>query len=454
MIRIGAKHVHLIGIGGIGLSAIARVLLERGVDVSGSDVVASDITEDLSRKGARIYIGHRAENIEGADLVVVTSAVKGYHVEVSAAQARNIRVVKRPEFLAELTAGFRTIAVAGTHGKTTTTAMIASILIDGGFDPTVIVGGIVPEWGSNARAGNSDWFVIEADEYDRTFLSLRPEIAVITNIEFDHPDIYKTSEEYVQAFQEFMSLARGLVLCGDEVQVLSTARGLETPSTTYGEGELNEWRGFQLAQNAEGGTDFFVSETRCFYGEFSLRVPGSHNVKNALAAIAVGTKVGVSLETMRSALEKFRGASRRFEIIAEVKGIVIVDDYAHHPTEIKATLRAARERFAGRRVWAVFQPHTYSRTLALLDGFGEAFGDADRVVITEIYASREKDDGSVAARDIVGRMRGVQVEYIPSLGKVINYLAANLEAGDVLVVLGAGNITHVGRAVAEKLQER
>ncbi|HEY6043122.1 MAG TPA: UDP-N-acetylmuramate--L-alanine ligase, partial [Anaerolineae bacterium] len=396
MTRLDARHIHLIGIGGIGLSAIAQILIERGYEVSGSDVAVSEITEELARRGARIFIGHQAENVQGADLVVVTSAVRGYHVEVSAAQARNIRVVKRPEFLAELTEGYRTIAVAGTHGKTTTTAMIGQILVHGGFDPTVIVGGIVREWNSNARAGKSDWFVLEADEYDRTFLALRPEIAVITNIEFDHPDIYGTLDEYAQAFWEFMNqTSELLVLCGDEARVLATVEGLEKHSITYGLGELNEWRAFQISPNAEGGINMFVSETRCFYGEFSLRIPGEHNAKNALAAIAVGTKIGVPMDAIRDALENFRGAARRFEIVVEANGIVIVDDYAHHPTEIRATLRAARERFAGRRIWAVFQPHTFSRTLALLAEFGDAFGDADRVIITDIYASREQDDGSV-----------------------------------------------------------
>ncbi|HEY6042026.1 MAG TPA: cyanophycin synthetase, partial [Anaerolineae bacterium] len=201
-------------------------------------------------------------------------------------------------------------------------------------------------------------------------------------------------------------------------------------------------------------SNMFVSEKRCFYGEFSLRIPGEHNAKNALAAIAVGTKIGVPMNAIRDALENFRGAARRFEIVAEANGIVIIDDYAHHPTEIRATLRAARERFAGRRIWAVFQPHTFSRTLALLAEFGDAFGDADRVIITDIYASREQDDGSVSAPDIVKRMQGADVQFIPTLGEVINYLATSLEAGDVLVTLGAGTVTHVGYAVAEKIQER
>ncbi len=457
------RRVHLIGIGGIGLSAIARVLIARGVQVSGSDQSASPITDELARLGAKISIGHRAENVGDVDLVLVTSAAPADNPEVIEAQRRGIRIDRRYNFFPELTAGKTTIAVAGTHGKTTTTGMIATILADAGLDPDAVIGGVIPELDGNARAGSGEYFVIEADEYDRAFLGLQPKIAVVTSIEMDHPDIYRDVDEVARAFRQFMSLvpSDGLIVgYGDAERVARELGGLGgTRVVRYGFEPANDWRASDVQSNAQGGSNFVVWHGSTRIGDFELRIPGKHNVSNALAALVVAEHVGIDLTTARETLRRFRGAARRFEVKGEFAGVTIVDDYAHHPSEIRATLAAARMRYANRTIWVVFQPHTFSRTAALLDDFANAFGDADHVIVTEIYAARERDGAGMSGARIVNRMTEVigvkhrDVRFIGSLDASADFLIHHLQIGDVLITLGAGDVNRVGEKVAQRRGE-
>ena len=447
--------IHFIGIGGIGLSAIAKVLLEEGYRVSGSDLKLSPITDALAKLGATIHQGHRAENVDGADLVIVSSAIPPDNPEVLEARRRGIPVVKRDWVLGEMTRDRYTIAVAGSHGKTTIAAMLALILAEAHLDPSFIVGGILRNLGTNARAGRGRHFVIEADEYDRTFLGLRPQIAVVTNIEMDHPDCYPTVEDMVKAFREFVSsVPEGgcLVGCGDEgrVRELMGAHGGE--AITYGLGKGVDWRAAEVRPNGAGGYDFLALHDGRAVGEFGLRIPGLHNVQNALAAIAVAHRLGLDLKGMAETLRNFQGTKRRFELKGEAGGVTVIDDYAHHPTQIRTTLRAARERYPNRTIWAVFQPHTYSRTKALLDEFAASFADADHVVVTDIYPAREFDDLGVSAADIVARMDHPDARYIANLDDVVAHLLPRLKPGDVLLTLGAGDGYRVGESVLAELQ--
>ena len=445
------QRVHLVGIGGIGLSAIARILLARGVQVSGSDRFASPITDELARLGAKIFIGHHAENVGEVDLVLITSAVHDDNPEIIEARRRGIRVERRYDFFPQLTAGKKTIAIAGTHGKTTTTGMIGMILTNAGFDPDAIVGGIVPEWNSNARAGNGEYFVIEADEYDRAFLGLRPNIAVVTSIELDHPDIYRDVNEVVHAFQQFLAQVPddGLIIgWGDAARIVALLRR-DVATVRYGLDAGNDWRATNLEPNDRGGSNFVVWRGDARVGEFELTIPGSHNVLNALAAMVVAHHVGVPGSVVRDTLKNFRGIARRFEVKGTFGGVTIIDDYAHHPTEIRATLAAARARYGNRNIWAVFQPHTYSRTRALLNEFAESFAEADHVIVTEIYAARETNESGLSGAHIVAQANHRDARFIARLEACAEFLSSRLHAGDVLITLGAGDVNRVGEWVAQ-----
>ncbi len=451
------RRVHFIGIGGIGLSAIARVLIARGDQVAGSDLHASPITDELAKLGAKIFIGHRAENVGDVDMVLATSAATEDNPEILQARRRGIRILKRYDFFPELTAGKQVIAVAGTHGKTTTTGMVAAILLNAGLDPTAIVGGSIPELGGNGRAGRGEYFVIEADEYDRAFLGLRPSIAVVTSIEMDHPDMFRDVNEVAGGFREFMSLVArdGLIVgCGDDERVSRELQSVDVPVARYGFGMHNDWRAVDLKPNARGGTNFAVQRGTDRLGDFELQIPGKHNVLNALAALVAAHRAGADLKSAQETLRNFRGAARRFEIKGEFAGITIVDDYAHHPSEIRATLAAARERFPGRTIWAVFQPHTFSRTHALLDDFTRAFGDADRVIVTDIFGARERDNGRITSRDLVQRMTKPNVTYLRRLEETADYLSVHLKPGDILLTLGAGDVYRIGEWVLAGLSKQ
>jgi UDP-N-acetylmuramate--alanine ligase len=450
--------VHLVGIGGIGLSAIARVLYGWGYRVSGSDQQASALTEELAAEGMGIYTDHRAENVSGAGLLVVSSAVPADNPEIVEARRRGLPVVKREQFLGELTAGKTTIAVAGTHGKTTTSAMIAWILTQAGLDPTFIVGGVLQNLGTNAQAGEGPHFVIEADEYDRAFLGLQPAVAVVTTLEHDHPDCYPTFEEMREAFTAFVErvLPGGLlIVCGEDKEAwalgqLPGGRGHRLES--YGLDGQWDWQAEGVQLGSSAGFEVWYQGKR--QGKCALQLPGRHNVLNALAALAASIEAGVALDAGAAALTRFRGTARRFEIKGQTAGVTVVDDYAHHPTEIRATLAAARNKYPGRSLWAVFQPHTYSRTVALLDAFAAAFDQADHVLVTGIYAARETNVHGVSGMDIVTRMDHPDVQYTETLDSAVGVLVGQVQSGDVVITLGAGDGYLIGERVLEELREK
>ncbi|HEX7587349.1 MAG TPA: UDP-N-acetylmuramate--L-alanine ligase [Anaerolineae bacterium] len=450
------RRVHLVGIGGIGMSAIARVLIARGVQVTGSDLRATPLTDELAQLGARVFIDHRAENVGEVDLVLITSAAEADNPEIVAARRRGIRIAKRYDFFPELTSGKTTIAVAGTHGKTTTTGLIATILLDAGMDPDVIVGGIIPDLNGNAHAGKGKYFVIEADEYDRAFLGLDPKIAVITSIEMDHPDIYSNVDDVAQAFREFIARVPqdgSVIGNGDAERVDRELNRLDQKLVTrYGFGPTNDWRAGNVRLNSTGGSDFLLWRAGEQVGEFSVQIPGRHNVLNALAAIATADRVGIDLSSIGASLKSYRGAARRFQVKGEFGGVTVIDDYAHHPTEIRATLSAARARYPGRAVWAVFQPHTYSRTAALQSDFAQAFDDADHVIVTEIFPARERPVSGISGEGIIEKMKYPDARFIADLDSSVKFLAQHLRAGDVLITLGAGDVYRVGEAIVRLRQ--
>lgn len=452
-------HIHLIGIGGSGISAIARVLLGRGFIVSGSDQQTNEVTAALQTAGATIYKGHDAAHIAGADLVVISSAIPEENPELQAAHKANIPVMKRSEFLGYLMADRIGIAIAGTHGKTTTTGMLAHILLEADLDPTVIVGGILPSLGSNGRFGEGDYFVVEADEYDNMFLGLKPEVAVILNIEHDHPDMFPSVEDYREAFTKFAQLLpKGghLVACATDPETAVLLEKLNLPEvqmSTYAISNAEDpqpkadYLALDLRPNQLGGTDFLVETEGQMIGLARLRLPGEHNVLNALAAIIVATDLGIDFNVIRTALGSFSGVSRRFELIGEVASVTIIDDYAHHPTEIEVTLKAARQRYPGRRIWAVWQPHTFSRTKLLLDKFATCFAEADRVVALDIYRSREKNSLGMDTAVVLEAMNHAAAVYIPDLDDAAQYILDRVRPHDVVLTLGAGDSNKVAQQI-------
>lgn len=451
------KRVHLIGIGGSGLSAIAVVLLERGVAVSGSDRQLSPLAQRVQAAGGQVFVGHDPQNVKGADLVVVSSAIPDDNVEVQAARAAGIPVYKRADFLGVLTADARTIAVAGTHGKTTTTAMIAWILTAAGYDPSYIIGGVSLNLGRNAHQGGGRFFVIEADEYDGMFLGLNPEIAVVTNIEHDHPDCFPTSEDFFQAFLAFAGriVPQGVVFaCGDDAgasRLLADLFDQPYQKLAYGINSRDyPYMATDLTVSSSGGYSFQVvrQDSPGRTAACQLQVPGVHNVLNALAAMAVADYVGIDWGQAVTSLGEFLGTGRRFETRGRVHGITVIDDYAHHPSEIRATLAAARSRFPEQEVWAVWQPHTYSRTRLLQDEFAAAFAQADHVLVTEIFAAREPapQDG-YSAQLVIAQMDHPDAHFTPGLLQAQEYLLDHLNTGDVVLVLSAGDADALSSAL-------
>ncbi len=458
--------VHLVGIGGAGISAIARVLLGRGYSVTGSDQQENDLTAALRKQGAVIFQGHQADHIGDADLVVISSAIPASNPEVVAAKARNIPVLKRSDLLGQLMEGFVGIAVAGTHGKTTTTGMITQIMMAAEMDPTVIVGGVLPALGTNGRHGAGEYFVIEADEYDRMFLGLRPQLIVVTNLEHDHPDIYPTMAEYTEAFQSFVQLLPSsghLITCNDDPELAAWLPKLSLAGvkmTSYGitdegsESALADVQALDCRPNPLGGTDFLVKSGEKMVGLARLRVPGLHNVRNALAAIVVARELGIEFAVIRQALADFGGIGRRFQLLGTVGGVAVIDDYAHHPTEIQATLAAARQRFPGRRLWAVWQPHTYSRTKLLLDKFAASFDDADRVMVLDIYRSREKDTLDIDPQVVLNAMQHANAVHVAGHQQAAAYILDRLLPDDVILTLSAGDGNMVGQRIIDGLKMR
>jgi UDP-N-acetylmuramate--alanine ligase len=445
-------HIHLIGIGGTGLSAIAKVLLERGYQVSGSDLTASPLAAAVAEAGAQVSLGHQADNIRGADLVVRSSAVPEENVEVQAAYQAGIPVLKRTGFLSHLTNGYRTIAVAGSHGKTTTTAMTAWMLTELGQDPSFIAGGVVENLGTNARHGEGELFVIEADEYDHMFLGLDPDLAVVTNVEHDHPDLFSTPGEFELAFDKFLDRLHPegtLIYCQEDRGARRLAKRIQPgqKAVSYGiESAQGTYRGEDLQLNEFGGFSFQVKALQADRDSslrISLQVPGKHNVLNALAAFAVGDQLGFGAAQIGRALSAFQGSGRRFEIRGEFRGIVLVDDYGHHPTEIRVSLAAAKAAYPNRRIWALWQPHTYSRTGTFYEDYRRAFKDAEEVIVLDVYAAREEKPPGF---DMAGLVEGIHhnsVHFLPEISTAVSYLKQNLQEGDLLLVFTAGDAIEV-----------
>ena len=448
-----SRKVHVVGVGGAGMSAIARVLMERGEQVSGSDLAMTPFAESLVESGVPITIGHQAEAVKGADLVLASSAVPETNVELEAAIATGIPVLRRPAFLSELVEGFRTVAISGTHGKTTTTAMIAWILDRAGLQPSFMVGGISKDLGTNSRHGSGDHFVIEADEYDRAFLSLHPAIAVLTNVEHDHPDEFPSFAAYKEAFETFVSgIQETLIVNADDPAAMDMPAN-DLTRVTFGLSKSADWRAVDIRSNEAGGMDFVAVRGDRTTALVRLRLPGEHNVRNALGALAAVTALKVDFATARAALADFHGVGRRFEILGEVQGVTVVDDYAHHPSEIQATLAAARQRYGSAEIWAVFQPHTYSRTAALFDQLTDSFADADHVIVTDIYAAREDPVPGVSGGELAKKINGSDIRFVPELDEVAKELLTSVKPNSVVLTLSAGDANRVGQVLLQGLSQ-
>jgi UDP-N-acetylmuramate--alanine ligase len=458
-----AQRVHFIGIGGIGMSGIAEILLNLHYPVSGSDLRRSAVTERLATLGATVFEGHAAANVVGASVVVVSSAVNEKNPEVMEARARKITVIQRAEMLAELMRLKYGIAVAGMHGKTTTTSMVAAVLAAGGLDPTVVVGGRVDALGSNARLGKSQYLVAEADESDRSFLKLSPIISVVTNIDREHMDCYRDMRDVRRTFLEFMERVPfyGLVVgCNDDRNLRRLLPRVHRRVTTYGVGAGADFL-IRIGPPITGAVGAPLNRFQVTYkdknlGEFLLRVPGAHNVLNATAAIAVGTALDISTDQIRSALDGYRGVDRRFQFKGKAAGVTVIDDYGHHPTEIRATLAAARQ-CGFRRVHVIFQPHRFTRTLDLMDEFASSFGDADTLSLLDIYPASEKPIEGVTAEALARRVAGaanVSVNYTPSSAEAIAMVATLAHPGDMILTLGAGSVSQLGSQILERLEAK
>jgi UDP-N-acetylmuramate--alanine ligase len=462
------QRIHFVGIGGIGMSGIAEVLLNLGYKISGSDLKSSPVTQRLASLGAQTFEGHAAANIVGADVIVTSSAISVANPEVSEARRLHIPVIQRAEMLAELMRLKYGIAIAGMHGKTTTTSMVAAVLAAGGLDPTVVVGGRVDALGSNARLGKSQYLVAEADESDRSFLKLSPIVSVVTNIDREHMDCYRDMRDVRRTFLEFMGRVPfyGLIVgCNDDAslrRLLPRAhRRVTTYGTTRGSDFLIRLEESQIQSPQTSDAEhralsrFGVTYKGKDLGVFTLHVPGTHNVLNATAAIAVGTALDIPADQIRSALDTFRGVDRRFQLKGKAAGVSVIDDYGHHPTEIRATLAAARQ-CGFRHVHAVFQPHRYTRTRDLMDEFATAFADADSLFVLDIYAASEKPIEGITGEALAGRIaeKGHRAAvYVPSFAEATTAVASRAQPGDMILTLGAGSVSQLGPMILEKLEK-
>jgi UDP-N-acetylmuramate--alanine ligase len=455
------RKIHFVGIGGIGMSGIAEVLLNLGFEVSGSDQKATPVTERLATLGARVFIGHAAGNAREAQVVVVSSAVRADNPEIQEAQQRQVPVIPRAEMLAELMRLKFSVAVAGAHGKTTVTSMLAVMTAEAKLDPTAVIGGRLDVFDSGARLGKSDLMVVEADESDRSFLYLLPSIAVVTNIDREHLDHYRDLDDIAAAFVSFMNKVPfygTVVACFDppwRAMMQTLIPQLRRRVVTYGIEAGADVQG-RMCELTHSGSMFDVVVKGKVLGPFTIHVPGRHNAQNALAAVTVGLELDLTPEQIRQGLERFRGADRRFQIKAEIDGITIVDDYGHHPTEIRATLDAARLRGA-KRIIAIFQPHRYTRTKFLLDEFAGCFEGCDRVYVLEIYAASEPPIPGVSSGMLVGRMHQMglnNARYAPSEEKLLEELVNDARPGDLIITIGAGSVWKMGEALALKLRAR
>jgi UDP-N-acetylmuramate--alanine ligase len=455
------QHVHFVGVGGIGMSGIAEVLLNMGFRVSGSDLKRSDVTARLESLGAKIYEGHAAEHVGGAHVVVRSTAVRGDNPEVLEARRRSIPVIPRAEMLGELMRlKPHTVAVAGSHGKTTTTSMIATVLAHAGLDPTVVVGGVVGAMGSNARLGKSDLMVVEADESDRSFLMLTPTFAVVTNIDREHMDHYADMTDVRKCFADFVNKVPfygASVLCLDDPHVQAVIPEVVRRRITYGLSAQADIAAREVRYDKQFGSVYQARLMGEAIGEISLHVPGLHNIYNSLAAIAIGLELEVPFDTITKALASYAGVNRRFQFKGDAAGVIVVDDYGHHPTEIRATLVAAKLGSQGRRMVVLFQPHRYTRTQDLMDEFARSFNNADVLMVTDIYAASEDPIEGVSGESLVEAVRRFghkDARYVGSVEDATQALLNEVHENDMVITLGAGNVYRVGERLVELLKER
>jgi UDP-N-acetylmuramate--alanine ligase len=449
-----SQHAHFIGIGGIGMSGIAEILLNLGMKVSGSDLRRSPVTDRLAQLGATVYEGHDAGHIVGATVVVTSSAVSPVNPEVIAARAGKIPVIQRAEMLAELMRLKYGIAIAGMHGKTTTTSMVAAVLTAGGLDPTVVVGGRVDALGSNARLGTTQFLVAEADESDRSFLKLSPIRAIVTNLDREHMDCYHDMADVEDAFLAFMDKVPfygAITACIDNPALARILPRAHRRIFTYGEAAEADYR-LQFLVNERGSlARFLVTTAAGPLGSFELHVPGRHNVLNATAAVAIAHQLEVAPEKIAEGLLHFRGVDRRFQLRGQARGVTVVDDYGHHPTEIRATLAAARE-CGHRRIHVVFQPHRYSRTKDLLEQFSGAFKDADTVIVLPIYAASEEPIPGVTAERLVEKIQGPRVQFAADFAAAVDAVVREAGEGDLILTLGAGSVSQLAPQILAALE--
>ena len=446
-------HVHFIGIGGISMSGLAEILLEKGFSISGSDSRESDLTRMLASKGADIFYGQQAENIiPGIDVVVYTAAIHPDNPEFVEAKKKQIPMLSRAELLGEIMDNYRkSVAVSGTHGKTTTTSMMSEILLAANADPTITVGGILPSIGGNLRVGSSDIFVSEACEYTNSFLNFRPKYSIILNVEAEHLDFFKDLDDIRHSFHQFAANtpADGATIINGEIpDVGALTEGLPQQIITYGFDPSFDFYADNLTFDEQACPSFTAMHDHQKIADVKLSVPGRHNASNALAAIACAVTMGIPTEAIVNGLDSFHGADRRFQYKGVVDGVTVIDDYAHHPTEIRATLTAA-QNYPHKRLVLVFQPHTYSRTKAFLDDFAEVLSMADLVVLADIYAAREQNTYGISSRDILNRLKdkGTEAYYFPSFEEIEKFLLQNCMNGDLLITMGAGNVVEIGEAL-------
>ncbi|MBG92837.1 MAG: UDP-N-acetylmuramate--L-alanine ligase [Chloroflexi bacterium] len=457
------QHIHLVGAGGVHMSAIGQILIAKGHILSGSDLSISDYTKKLSTLGAEIFLGHNRNNIGQAELLVTTAAVKNDNPELIAAKEKSIPIMLRAEMVQILTSEYELIAIAGSHGKTTTTGLIALILEKGKLDPLVLLGGNSPDLGGNLRIGSGKYAVVEADEYAKAFLQYRAKIALITNIEIDHLDYYKSEKNLYNAFDQFAEqvISSGLLVISIDSPLASklkknyesSGRAVETYSI-----EKNDaiWSARNLRPNEFGGLTSNIFLEGRYLGEISLPIPGRHNMSNAVGALAVAMRAGVDFNRAASAIQNFSGITRHFEIIGEPlvhkKTITIIDDYAHHPTEVRATVSAVKQKYGKRRLVACFQPHTFSRSEYLLEQWRHCFETIDELFILSTYPARETPDAGIDAKQLSSEISSPQPINLESLDIAAKKIAAKLEPGDIFLTLGAGDITNLGPAVMELLE--
>lgn len=449
-------HIHLIGIGGISMSAIAEVLLKHGYKISGSDLKDSNILQKLRLHGAEIYIGHRSKNITNPQLVVYTAAIKENNPERIRAKELGIKEIDRAEMLGIIMKKYdKSIAVAGSHGKTTTTSLVSLILEYSGFDPTIMVGGELDEIGGNIKIGNSVHFITEACEYVESFLKFNPFIGIILNIDADHLDYFKDIHHVKDAFKKFgMKIPRDgfLIANSDDENIIDILPHMDCNIVTYGLGEGCDFRAINISFNNDGYPSFQVLYKGSILGSFTLSIPGVHNIYNSLASLATAYILGVPASSISNSICIYKGIHRRFDVLGTVKDVKVVDDYAHHPVEVKATLEAA-SHYPHNEIWCIFQPHTYTRTIALFQDFAKAFDKANHVIITDIYAARELDEGKIHSKALVEAMNHPDVRYISDFEDIADYLSKNIKPGDLVLTMGAGDIYNVGQKLLSKIED-